>query len=200
LRPEKVEEKRALIVDAALSAFGERGYHATNIADIAKKLGMGHGTFYRYFENKLDIFKHVITHVVARVAEAVALDDPSEAKDLAAYRRQVERIGERLTAVFLEEEHAARILFVEAVGIEPEITAQLDAAFELFAGTTEAYLVNGQRRGFLRKDVDTATTARAINAMIFESVKRAYGSHDAKKTAKRWMKVVVALMFEGLGA
>lgn len=200
MRPEKIEEKRALILDAAVSAFGERGYHATNVADIAKKLGMGHGTFYRYFENKLDIFKHVIIHVVARVAEAAALDAPTDAKDLAAYRKQVERIGERLTKVFLEEEHAAKILFVEAVGIEPAITVELEGAFDLFAATTEAYLVNGQKRGFLRKDVDTATTARAINAMIFESVKRAYGAKDAKKTAKAWMKVVVALMFEGLAA
>ena len=200
MRPDKAEEKRALILDAAIEIFGDKGYHATNIADIARKLGMGHGTFYRYFDNKLDIFKHVIERVVVRVATTVAADAPGDANDLATYRRQVERIGERLTALFLAEEHVARLLFIEALGIDPALTERLDAAFELFADTTETYLQNGQKKGFLRQDLDTATTARAINAMIFESVRRASKTKDSKRTANAWMRAVVTLMFEGIGA
>ena len=200
MTPEKLEAKRTLILDAAAEAFGEKGYHATNIADIAQKLGMGHGTFYRYFDNKLDIFKQVIIRIVGRLAQAAAADAPGEADTLAAYRSQVERIGERLMSVFLEEAYAARILFVEAVGIEPEITQQLEEAFELFGHTTEAYLINGRARGFIREDIDTAVTARAINAMIFEAVRRAYIDKEPRAVAKAWMKVIVALMFEGVGA
>jgi AcrR family transcriptional regulator len=200
MKADKVEEKRASILDAAIEIFGQKGYHATNIADIAQKLGMGHGTFYRYFDNKLDIFKHVIDLVVVRVATTVAAEAPGEANDLATYRRQVERIGERLTALFFAEEHLARLLFIEAVGIDPALTEKLETAFELFADTTEMYLRNGQKKGFLRDDLDTATTARAINAMIFESVRRASKTKDSKRTAHAWMRAVVTLMFEGLGA
>jgi AcrR family transcriptional regulator len=203
MKVDRAEEKRAVILDAALEVFGDKGYHAANIADIALKLGMGHGTFYRYFENKLDIFRHVVDAVVLRVAQVVAVDAPEGADDLASYRRQVERIGERLAALFLEEEHAARLLFVEAIGIDPAITERLDSAFELFGDTTEAYLVNGQKRGFLRRDLDTANTARAINAMIFEGVRRASKTGDPKakkRLVRAWMRAVVALMFEGLGA
>ncbi len=199
MKADKVEEKRASILDAAIEIFGQKGYHATNIADIAQKLGMGHGTFYRYFDNKLDIFKHVIDLVVVRVATTVAAEAPGEANDLATYRRQVERIGERLTALFFAEEHLARLLFIEAVGIDPALTEKLETAFELFADTTEMYLRNGQKKGFLRDDLDTATTARAINAMIFESVRRASKTKDSKRTAHAWMRAVVTLMFEGLG-
>lgn len=49
-----------------------------------------------------------------------------------------------------------------------------------FAAMSEVYLVNAQQRGFLRKDVDTATTARAINAMIFESVTPAPTGHGPR--------------------
>ena len=200
MRAEKAEEKRSLILDAAVEVFAKKGYHAANIADIAQKLGMGHGTFYRYYENKLDIFRHVVAHVVTRVATTVALESPTDANDIATYRGQVERIADALLALFLEEKHVAKLLFVEALGIDSELDAQLDAAHEIFADTTEAYLVNGVKKAFLRAELDTATTARAINAMIFECVRRAAASRDSKKTARVWTRAVVNLLFDGIGA
>lgn len=199
MKPEQVEEKRALILEAALRVFGEKGYHATNIADIARVLRMGHGTFYRYYQNKLDIFRSVISHVVARVSEALIDEGPGEAQDLAAYHAQVERIATRLTTLFSEETRLARLLFVEAVGIDDELTRQLDEAYEVFASMTEAYLRNGQAKGFLREGLDTQTTARAINAMIFEGVRRASASPDPKAAARVWTRSIVTLMFEGVG-
>ena len=53
-------ELRREIVAASFDCFAERGYHATGIADIAARLGIGHGTFYRYFENKRDLLVKVI--------------------------------------------------------------------------------------------------------------------------------------------
>jgi AcrR family transcriptional regulator len=59
-RPEVSKEqrqaKREAILAAARDIFAEKGFHAAGIADIAAKLDVGHGTIYRYFENKLDIF------------------------------------------------------------------------------------------------------------------------------------------------
>ena len=60
----KKQELRREIVEAAFECFTERGYHATGIADIAARLGIGHGTFYRYYENKRDIVDHVITDLI----------------------------------------------------------------------------------------------------------------------------------------
>ena len=62
----KRHELREEIVDAAFAEFAERGYHDTGIADIARRLGIGHGTFYRYFENKRDILDHVVTRLMPR--------------------------------------------------------------------------------------------------------------------------------------
>ena len=58
-------ERRRDILDAARTLFASKGYQATNIADVADRLKMGHGTFYRYFKNKRDIFSHVIDEIVA---------------------------------------------------------------------------------------------------------------------------------------
>ena len=44
-RVDLVEYRRRQILQAAEKVFSEKGYHQTNIADIARELKIGHGTF-----------------------------------------------------------------------------------------------------------------------------------------------------------
>lgn len=48
------------IIDAAYEEFSRKGYHATRIDDVAKRLGMTKGTIYFYFENKEVLFSSMI--------------------------------------------------------------------------------------------------------------------------------------------
>ncbi len=51
----KGEATRGTILDAALSLFAEKGFHRTSVPDIVEAAGVGHGTFYEYFENRRDV-------------------------------------------------------------------------------------------------------------------------------------------------
>lgn len=51
----KLESRRKLMA-ASRKLFVERGYHDTRPQDISKEAGVGHGTFYLHFEDKLDCF------------------------------------------------------------------------------------------------------------------------------------------------
>ena len=44
-------------MDAARTAFAERGYPATRVDDITRAAGTSHGAFYLYFANKQDIME-----------------------------------------------------------------------------------------------------------------------------------------------
>jgi AcrR family transcriptional regulator len=48
----KRQKRRAEIVHAALSAFRERGFHATSLDDIAVRLGVRKTAIYHYFTDK----------------------------------------------------------------------------------------------------------------------------------------------------
>jgi AcrR family transcriptional regulator len=48
------------ILAAALESFGERGYAATRLDDVARRAGVTKGTLYLYFPNKAELFKAVI--------------------------------------------------------------------------------------------------------------------------------------------
>jgi len=47
-----VDDKRRIILDAALREFAERGYHGTTVPAVAAAAGVGTGTLYRYFASK----------------------------------------------------------------------------------------------------------------------------------------------------
>ncbi len=50
------QESRRKLMAAARKLFVERGYHDTRPQDISREAGVGHGTFYLHYEDKLDCF------------------------------------------------------------------------------------------------------------------------------------------------
>lgn len=57
---EKKLAKRKKIYEAAYELFTNKGVNQTSIDDIAKKAGVGKGTFYLYFEDKYDIMDRIV--------------------------------------------------------------------------------------------------------------------------------------------
>ena len=193
----RAELRRDEILDAAERVFAEKGYHEAGIADIAAELGIGHGTFYRYFSNKHDIAATVLERVVARIAEAGLQEDPEASTTLEEYREQTVRILERMFDLIDEQPVVMRFFHVESLVVDPD---RLYAALDAYAQFTERFLSNGVRRGFLRADLDVEVTAQALNALIFEGTRRAVMAPQPTDMRRRWIAAGTALMYDGIAA
>ena len=193
-------ELRREIVEAAFDSFAERGYHATGIADIAARLGIGHGTFYRYFANKRDIVEHVIDDLIARIVEALGDENAPEAvSTLEGYRLQSARIGESVAALIGADPRVPRLLLLEAPGVDAELRERVLDFIESMTELTAAYLSHGVDLGYLRADLDVAATARAINGMILGAVIHGVRHHDADSQADL-LRAIQHLMYDGIAA
>ena len=53
-------EKRQTIVNAAADEFSEYGFEAASINRIVANSGISKGSFYQYFEDKTDVFRHLV--------------------------------------------------------------------------------------------------------------------------------------------
>jgi AcrR family transcriptional regulator len=71
LRERKKSATRKAIEDAAWELFGERGYSATSVDDIAERAGVAPRTFFRYFPTKADVLYGEINEAVAVFSEAL---------------------------------------------------------------------------------------------------------------------------------
>ena len=86
-----IEQKKKDILTASVQIFAEKGFHAAGIADIAQKLGMGHGTFYRYFKNKEDIFDSAVNEILKEIVSIAINEKPDGAETIEDYKFHMSR-------------------------------------------------------------------------------------------------------------
>lgn len=85
-RPRKAGWRKAEIVEAAASCFMERGYHATGIDDVARRLGCTKGRIYHHYASKTDLFFAVHREGMARLFAAQERPLPASGDGLAILR------------------------------------------------------------------------------------------------------------------
>lgn len=78
------KEKPAQIIEAAFAVFGDVGYEATVIKDIAEKAGISSGTIYTYFSDKRDLFRATAlegwSRFLQQIREIAESDEPADAR------------------------------------------------------------------------------------------------------------------------
>lgn len=52
--------KNELILEAAFEVFSNKGFHGARMEEIAEKAGVGKGTIYEYFKNKVHLFHEML--------------------------------------------------------------------------------------------------------------------------------------------
>lgn len=57
---QRTERSRLSLLEAARAVYREMGYEAASVAEIAKRAGRAHGTFYLYFDNKRDVYSALL--------------------------------------------------------------------------------------------------------------------------------------------
>jgi len=192
------QQLRADIIEAAFIEFSERGYHQAAISHIAKRLGIGHGTFYRYFKNKRDILEHVIDDVYEKIKAAMADDNaPTATTSLEEYQLQVGRMGISLTRIIVDTPALFRMALFETTSIDPEMTQRVIGFQKWSAKQVAAYFENGVKLGFLRKDLDIEATSFVLIGMITSTVLLSLNTDD-HSMFKRINDAVQRILLDGI--
>lgn len=94
----KGEATRQRLMAAAEEIFGTRGYHAASISDITRRAGVAQGTFYLYFDSKLEIFRALVQEIShnLRRATTAAIAGVTD-------RREAEMRGFQVFFAFLQQ-------------------------------------------------------------------------------------------------
>jgi AcrR family transcriptional regulator len=154
------EEKRARLLAAARTAFGEHGYGAS-VHQICQAAGVGIGTFYHQFPDKSDLMRFLMDEEHQYRLRAI---DALSAADLAP----------ELTRVVGGSDPALLRAMIEACGIDERLR---DYARDLRTVSrqrlTAALTRVRQARGVQKPALDASTAAFAILIMGDAAVDRA---------------------------
>jgi len=84
------EERKIELIDAAIALFLEKGYEATAVSDIVKRVRVAQGTFYYHFKSKSEILEAVVDRFLSGMEAALAAISEK------AEKTAVEKINEAL--------------------------------------------------------------------------------------------------------
>lgn len=161
VRPD--EPGRERVLEAGLELFGERGYHATSIAEIGERAGISKSVLYHYFASKAKLYEAVVEaetrDLLERVAAAVPADP--EAPRL--------RAGVEAYLDFLAERPAAWRLFLRDPPVEPALIDVYERlASERAAGLAALLSTPAKRRAAAWHVELVATGIRAFAAWWYD--------------------------------
>ncbi len=115
------DERRAILLSAALEVFTAAGYHAAAMDEIADRAGVSKPVLYQHFPSKLDLYLAVldvhIDSLVFEIQKAIAStpDNASRVRaTVVAYFEFIESEGE-----------AFRLLFESDMSVEPAVRERL---------------------------------------------------------------------------
>lgn len=192
---------QADILETAFLEFSERGYHQTAIADIAKRLGIGHGTFYRHFENKRNILQHVISDTMQKIMALLSGENAPQAfNNISEYREQCSRISERLRQFAQANPLTLKLLLLEATSIDTEMTKFVQNLMQMAGLFTANYLRHGVELGLFRADLDCENTGHNIIGMITNGALRFLAQPENIEGLKKYADSIIDLIVDGMKA
>lgn len=159
-------ERREQILDCALEAFAERGYHATSIADICERAHIGRGTLYQYFDDKRGVLvalaERIASRITKQVQERPRLEIPPgfrpTEREAVAFMEQ--RLVDSLGVVFADAA-TARVLLTAGRGADGVVDEILQRVDEVVLGVMEAELRSAVAAGIVRP-LDETLVARFL--------------------------------------
>jgi TetR/AcrR family fatty acid metabolism transcriptional regulator len=164
--PKKSNNKRGLILGAAVRIFARDGYHQARMADVAREAGVAAGTIYLYFRSKdellISIFEEKVQAFVQEFRGRVNQEKGAAAKlrklvELHLYEMQEHQ---DLAAVFQLELRQSR----RFMSSYPKV--DLKDYFDLIGEIIE----EGQQHGVFRQDLYVGAVKRALFGALDETV------------------------------
>ncbi|MDQ1010897.1 AcrR family transcriptional regulator [Streptomyces sp. V4I23] len=184
------------ILEATEEVLRRYGPAKATVVDVARALGVSHGSVYRHFRTKAALREAVTDRWLARAE--VALAALTEAKD----RTAPEKVADWLSALFEAKRHKAGDdpeLFATYGVLIDENSGVVDRHLQVLIGQLRQIVEEGVRAGDFTAD-DPAATARALFDATTRFHDPAYAPEWRKPTVDAEFDAVVGLLLRGLRA
>jgi AcrR family transcriptional regulator len=208
------DEKRDPILRAALEEFSCCSYHAASVNIICRNSGIPKGSFYQYFENKMDLYVHLMLTVLEQ-KNAMLQQTLAQSGDMCFFDRLkalyaagfsfaathplLAELGNRFAA---ETEQKVKV---------PVLAAARKPSEDVFT----TLVLQAQQAGDIRSDLPVDQVLLllfAVNQQIGDAIKgyrdvrrdemeeeRATRAKNAESAANRLLDMMLRMVFEGIG-
>ncbi len=185
----EAHERRAQLLETARGVFGEHGFSATSMNDIAKAAGVTKPVLYQHFASKHDLFLEVLVETTEELENSLTERIVSGTSP----RDQVERGVHAYVSYFEENPYRFQILYGEGVLSDPIFSERLYRVEESFHEFAAAQFVSTTVLDQARR----LTVAHVITGALQNAVGRWIDS-EQKLGASALAETLASVLWAGL--
>jgi len=156
------EDKRRVLLDAAVRVFARKGYHAARVGDIAEEAGVAYGLLYHYFSSKEEVLRDVFRETWR--ALIATIENVERAGD--SPREQLRKVAEILLRSWRREPDLVRVLVLEVTRSQL-LAGEMDEIVASFSAI-QSIVERGQADGSIRSDLDARLASYVFYGAIDE--------------------------------
>jgi AcrR family transcriptional regulator len=190
------EDKRRLLLDAAVRVFARKGYHASRVGDIAEEAGVAHGLLYHYYPSKEDLLRSVFRETWRALIDTIR--SVEETGDPAP--EQLRKVAQILLRSWRRDPDLVRVLVLEVTRSQ-HLRGEMDEIGESFAAIQEI-VERGQAEGSIRADLDAHLASYVFYGGIEELLTGWVLGRlpDSEEDVERAERTLVGLVTAGLAS
>ncbi|MFD1176435.1 TetR/AcrR family transcriptional regulator [Paenibacillus puldeungensis] len=133
---ERKDAKRQFILDTAAKVFANRGYHNTTVKDIVEEASISVGSFYFYFKGKEELFAELYLNIAKNFEDTAQRVLDTKNYNLA---KNLTRVITANLWMYQSKRELARIMLIEAVGLNPEFEKKRSESVKESSRTMEEW-------------------------------------------------------------
>jgi AcrR family transcriptional regulator len=161
-RATAAEEKRRLILDAAVRVFARSGFHTSRVGDIAEEAGVAHGLLYHYFSSKDEVLETIFREQWGILVDRISAIEQSGEPAV----DQLRHVAAIVLRNWRHQPDVIRVL-VREIARSPEVQQRIGELVKPIAAV-QRIIERGQARGELRADLQPQFAAVAFYGGIEE--------------------------------
>ena len=186
-RRRQAEERRAQLIDTALTVFAQKGVDGATIKDLSEEAGVAQGLLYHYFRSKEDLLRAALErHYFLPELRRITSPD----RDRPAQAVLIE-VGEGFAAMLRERRPLLQVMIREAP-TNPAVAERIVRAQRESVRLLSDYLESRVAAGELRPH-DTQATARLLLYTVLMS-------HLTNTPDETFLPAVVETILHGIAA
>ncbi|MCP1145494.1 TetR/AcrR family transcriptional regulator [Lysinibacillus endophyticus] len=154
------------IIDAAVIAIAENGYHQAQVSKIAKQAGIADGTIYLYFKNKEDIlisvFEEKMGVFIENLQEIIKNGESSTEK--------LSRMIENHFTVLANDRHLATVTQLELRQSSKQLRLKINSVLKEYLKLLDEILIEGMVSGEFNPNMDVRIARQMVFGTIDETI------------------------------
>lgn len=158
---------RQVILEAAYEEIHARGFQGASLSKILSSTNVTKGALYHYFPTKLELGYAVVDEILADHIQQMWIQPLLETDDpISSLKNIIMQSGNEITEDDIQCGCPLNNLAQEMAPIDEGFRSRVEAVYRSWRKGIEKALLNGQEKGYVKKEVNVISVATMIVASL----------------------------------